>query len=178
MRRGNSGEDESMVQDGLAGASLGGSFEDAVCPLGGPRAVARTRRWPPVGMAACCNSASLACRLAAPGGWMHAPPQHGVPGCAAWRLSGRLKSRCRSGWTEGGCRLRRAAWMLAGNPVERESPVAGQPSRGLARWQLRGRAACSYAATGAGGTQNWQSRWPGSAALSEAIIGIYGLCQS
>jgi hypothetical protein len=37
--------------------------KDADCPLGGPRAVARARRWPPVGAGACCNSASLACRL-------------------------------------------------------------------------------------------------------------------
>ena len=59
-----------------------------------------------------------------------------------------------------------SAWMLAGirsrwSPVERESSVAGQAGRSsLARWQLRGRAACSFAATGAGGTQPWQSRWP------------------
>jgi len=41
MRGGNPGEGESMVAGQAGRASLGGSFEDAVCPLGGSRAVAR-----------------------------------------------------------------------------------------------------------------------------------------
>ena len=40
--------------------------------------------------------------------------------------------------------------------------VVGRDGRGLARWLLRGRAACSYAATGAGGTQ----------ALAEPVAGV------
>jgi len=62
----------SPVIEQAGRALLVGCFGDAGCSPVGSRAVARARRWPPVGMAACSNSASLACRLAAPvAGFMH-----------------------------------------------------------------------------------------------------------
>jgi hypothetical protein len=89
----------------------------------------------------------IACRRAA---W---------PILARWQLTGPERMHpCNS---RGGMDAAWAALMPAGNPVKRESPVIKQAGRSsLARWQLRGRAACSFAATGAGGTQPWQSRWP------------------